>query len=307
MESKKDKILEVAEQTLRQANKALSPNKMYEIAKSFGLTDKLNLNGKTPWASFGARIYVDLNNNEKTLFEKVQDRPILIKLKDQILPKTELEEEPEEEAEEEKSTYKESELHQPLVDYLFANQDFKLRSKTINHQESQRGKRGQNEWLHPDIVGVRFEYEEFEKDVIDFTTHFLKKPLKIYSFELKVKLELSNLRQCYFQAVSNSSWANEGYLVSPEIDQSDDELMELAKKLNASFGIGIIKLDINEPASSEVLFRASYKENLDLIVINELCRINPNFKKFLNTIIAYDPNNSDRFSKEFEEATQYKG
>jgi hypothetical protein len=33
---------------------------------------------------------------------------------------------------------------------------------------------------------------------------------------MKKELNFSNLRESYFQAVSNSSWANEGYLVTAE-------------------------------------------------------------------------------------------
>jgi hypothetical protein len=31
----------------------------------------------------------------------------------------------------------------------------------------------------------------------------------------------SNVRECFFQAVSNSSWANFGYLVAAEIEGQD--------------------------------------------------------------------------------------
>jgi hypothetical protein len=45
---------------------------------------------------------------------------------------------------------------------------------------------------------------------------------------LKKDLNFSNLRESYFQAVSNFSWANEGYLVAVEID-TDKEFMEPIK------------------------------------------------------------------------------
>jgi len=38
-----------------------------------GLTRELNLSGKTPWASFGAAIYVDVKN-ENSIFEVVQKK-----------------------------------------------------------------------------------------------------------------------------------------------------------------------------------------------------------------------------------------
>ena len=64
------------------------------------------------------------------------------------------------------------------------------------------------------------------KDYLE-ETQKLHESLKISSFklsshELKIKLTFSNLSEYNFQAASNSSWANEGYLVALEID--DDSL-----------------------------------------------------------------------------------
>lgn len=44
-----------------------------------------------------------------------------------------------------------------------------------------------------------------------------------------------------FQAVSNSSWANEGYLVV--LQEIDSEVLSELRRLNQSFGIGVIKLE----------------------------------------------------------------
>lgn len=106
--------------------------------------------------------------------------------------------------------------------------------------------------------------------------------IKLFSFELKRELNFSNLRESFFQAVSNSSWANEGYLVAAEIDATDDFLDEL-KRLSTSFGIGVIKLDRTDPDSSELVFPARSKEALDWDTINKLT-INPDFEAFLKRI-----------------------
>ena len=82
--------------------------------------------------------------------------------------------------------------------------------------------------------------------------------IKLYSYEVKRELNFSNLRESYFQAVSNSSWANEGYLVAAEID-SDDEFLDEIKMLSNYFGIGLIKLNINSPDSSEIIYLAKQK------------------------------------------------
>ena len=65
-------------------------------------------------------------------------------------------------------------------------------------------------------------------------------------WSLKKRLSFSNLREAFFQAVSNSSWANEGYLVAADISTDEDFQAEL-HRLSASFGIAIIQLDIEQP------------------------------------------------------------
>ena len=65
--------------------------------------------------------------------------------------------------------------------------------------------------------------------------------IKLYAYELKREINNDNeLKKAYFQAVSNSSWANFGYLVAFEISNS---LSEEMGRLNQSFGIGIIELN----------------------------------------------------------------
>ena len=75
-------------------------------------------------------------------------------------------------------------------------------------------------------------------------------------------LDKSNYREAYFQAVSNSSWAHDGYLVAAEVLQDDDFLGEL-ERLASSFGVGIINLDLSDINSSVVLYPARGKDFLD--------------------------------------------
>lgn len=292
--------LAVAKEVLEKANQPLSPNRMYDWAVKFGLADRLTYSGKTPNATFGAYIYMDLKNNPNTIFEIVQTKPkLLIKLKEQniqINNKVELEQiKPQE-----KSTYHERDLHPLLVNFVFSNENFYARSKTIFHEKSKNSSKGTDKWLYPDIVGVNFEYDDFDNAVSQFVSRYDKLPIKIYSFELKKELTVANFRECYFQAVSNSSWANEGYLVAADIDTTDEELTNLMKRSNQSFGIGIIHLNIEEPAQSEILLSAQFKQKLDYTVMNELSDKNPNFKDFLKTIHDFDPKQEHRYKGEFD-------
>jgi hypothetical protein len=151
-------------------------------------------------------------------------------------------------------------------------------TKTIRHEIS--SKKTYAQWLHPDLVGVHFPVDEMQSDVVSFGITVGARLVKMYSFEVKKALNFGNIREFFFQAVSNSSWANEGYLVAATISKEDEFTDEL-KRLSASFGIGIIELDIGEPDSTEILFPAKFKTELDWDTINKLAEENSDFRDFL--------------------------
>lgn len=63
----------------------------------------------------------------------------------------------------------------------------------------QEGKSGKNKWLHPDIVGVHFPFDSYTDNTLKLFDVLKVNPYKLYSFEMKISLGLSNLRECYFQ------------------------------------------------------------------------------------------------------------
>jgi hypothetical protein len=107
--------------------------------------------------------------------------------------------------------------------------------------------------------------------------------LRLYSFEMKKSLGKANYREAFFQAVSNSSWAHEGYLVASHIAQ-DDELMTELGRLSSSFGIGIIHLVPTDIDSSRILFPARGRDILDWETMNKLCEQNKDFENFLKSV-----------------------
>lgn len=168
-----------------------------------------------------------------------------------------------------KNDYKERGLHKLFITYLNSVDIF---AKTIFHEKSNRDDETQK-WTHPDIVGV-----EFLKLQNTVSKNFLKavnvkESFKLYSYEMKKEIRNDyELKKAYFQAVSNSSWANYGYLVAFEIDKRlDDEI----RRLNESFGIGVIELFSN-PYQSIILYQSKYRE-LDIKTIDKLCKNNSDF------------------------------
>ena len=174
---------------------------------------------------------------------------------------------------EKQKSYDERDLHKLLSSYL---KNTSIYSKTIFHEQS-NGKDNNQIWTHPDMVGIKFlnlqtkVSQNFLKSIKRIDT------FKLHSYELKKEINNdSDLKKAYFQAVSNSSWANFGYLVAFEFSDSLTEEME---RLNQSFGIGIIELNAN-PYQSKVLFPAKSRE-LDFKTIDKLCKINKDFEKFI--------------------------
>lgn len=117
-----------------------------------------------------------------------------------------------------------------------------------------------------------------------FLHHTGQKRHKLFSFELKKELSLSILKKSYFQAVSNSTWANEGYLVVKNISEKDKEdILDELRRLNQSFGIGVIKLE-SEISNSKILLPAKERE-IDIPTLNMLIEQNPkNFEPFIEKI-----------------------
>ena len=263
---------EFAIEVLKNANKPLSIMEIWNIGEKMNLHEKLGTTGKTPWATLGAKIYTDIKNGEgNSQFKQVSRRPALFALADQNYSALELNNRQlESQNIEIKDSYHERDLHPILVKFLRTNSYFSCSTKTVFHEKSKKGKSNQDKWTYPDLVGVYFPFGDYETLTLKTLDLFNEKSYKVYSFEMKKKIDLSNLRSEYFQAVSNSSWANEGYLVSPIITTENEDFMNELALLNNAFGIGVIKLNVNVPEESEILFYSRKKQNLDVNMLDKL-------------------------------------
>ncbi len=301
---------DLAKQVIQQMNQPLSPGEIWDKAVELGLDKQLITKGKTPWATLGARLYTDVINNPNSIFEPVGKNPKRFGLKSitanqpSILPTIVVE--PIVKVEK----FTERDLHPLLV--KFADSFFHFRGaklKTIFHEYSLKQKKGYNKWIHPDLVGVYFSFNdklrEYEKVIIDFQNDFSITATKLFSFELKIRVDISNLREYYFQAVSNSSWANEGYLVTLKLDE---EVVEEARRLANSFGIGLIKLDSENVEEGQILVPATYRKEIDIDSMDRLASENKDFANFLQNIIDDKKIKkvNSRYDKVMEDTEIYK-
>ncbi len=285
----------------------ISPTEAYDKAKELfekgEITNMFDYGGNTPHQSVSAFIYTALKNGEELPFWKVQENPILIALKSaakEPVLNTEKISAPNAKIVHNKIAH-ERDLHPFLTYMAINNENLKCYTKTIFHEESLKSSKGMDRWLYPDMVGVRFLHAELSNEnLIAFSKKFDTLPVKLMSFELKKEISVHNCRECYFQAISNSSWANEGYLVGRHVDTHNPQLMDLLKRLHASFGIGVIDLRTDEDKSA-ILLNAKYKEKIDYTVALELSAKNEKFSGFLKSVVDYDPAHSYRYKDEFNE------
>ena len=283
-------FLDFAEEILKTASKPMTFQEIWSTGKDGGLDAKLSISGKTPWQTLGARLFVDIRDNLETRFVKVGKNParfFLLARKNELTPDDlkDLSRVKTPAPKENGLGFHERRLHALLAYYAFTNTSFnrgrQIYTKTIFHEKSKHN--ALNEWVHPDMVGFYSPVDDWNGKLLEFNKATDKTAIRLYSFELKKRVDRGNYREYFFQAVSNSSWANEGYLVTCSVQQQDDLLSEL-ERLSASFGIGMIVLDLDDIDSSTVLFPARPKDYLDWETMNKLCEQNEDFETFIDDV-----------------------
>jgi hypothetical protein len=274
-------FLELAKKVLEEIGKPLSSEEIWKIAQEKGYDKEIGSKGKTPWATLGALLYSSTKkDNPDSPFVRIGVRPTKFYLKGKE-PKSLENPTPTEPPITEKSDFDllEKHLHGYLTYYAFHY--LRCYTKSIAHSKSP--KKAFSEWLHPDMVGCDYSpLEDWSREVYELSLATGNITIRLLSFEIKRELNFGNLRESFFQTVSNSSWANESYLVAAEISEENEFRNELSR-LSTSFGIGIIKLNIEDPDSSEIVFPAKYRETLDWETINKLA-MNPDLKEFIDRV-----------------------
>lgn len=186
--------------------------------------------------------------------------------------------------EEKQANLSEYALYPLLMHYLSSEQ--KLYCMRIDEKRSSnRYGLNANKWLHPDIVAMQPIAEDWNALVRTCVLKGDGKSVRLWSFEVKKGLTRGNVREYYFQAVSNSTWANEGYLVCTgmAVDGTENELRMLA----ALHGIGVIVLNTKDLAESEILIPARPKQDIDWPTVNRLVVENSDMKDYIDLVSNY--------------------
>lgn len=181
-----------------------------------------------------------------------------------------------------KAALSEHDLYPLLCGYLHA--EFGLYPKRIDEKRAsnRRGPNG-NRWLFPDLAALEDLGRDWHADIRDCVREVGDARCRLWSFEVKLKLNRSNVREAWFQAVSNSSWANHGYLVAAEVEDADT--MKELRLLAAAHGIGLIVLDIEDPTEgSEIRIPARERADVDWDACNRLAEENADFRDFIRQV-----------------------
>lgn len=172
-------------------------------------------------------------------------------------------------------------LYPKLIEYLeyaFPNMSCRRIDETTSRKT--QGK-GANKWLHPDVVGRQLLSVDWGNEMRDLGKNMPGQKMRLWSLEVKTKLEKANVRESFFQSVANSSWANYAYLAAEVIDETAHVELQLLSPLH---GVGLIRIDRNEPQDSQVMLAARERSDFDLAACNRLARENPDFADFMRVI-----------------------
>jgi uncharacterized protein len=175
----------------------------------------------------------------------------------------------------------ERDLYPMLIQFIaseFGANAFRIDEGTASNRRGPGG----NKWLYPDIVALEALASGFNKEVADALRHSGERRARLWSFEVKRLLNRSNVRESYFQAVSNSSWSSFGYLVASEIEGSDT-LKEI-QMLYAVHGIGLIEIDMESPTESVVRIPARERLSIEWSMCSRLANENKDFQIYMKKV-----------------------
>lgn len=179
---------------------------------------------------------------------------------------------------------REQSLYAPLQRYL--KESHGIVSKRIREStSSNRRTRNGNLWLHPDIVGMMTPGLHWEELVKQCSSAMPVRKAKLISVEVKLALTAGTVRESFFQAASNSLWANRAYLAATEV-RGQDTLEELTV-LCSLHGVGYIAIDPENPSESRILIPAREREEVDWASTNRIAKENADFQAYLKQVLNY--------------------
>ncbi|RUO22609.1 HrgA protein [Aliidiomarina iranensis] len=178
----------------------------------------------------------------------------------------------------------EHDLYPLLIEFL--NKEHGLYCQRIDERKSKNVHgSGGNHWLHPDIVALEALDMGWESVVKDCVRTGNQSAVRLWSFEVKKHLTKSNVRKSFFQAVSNSSWANFGYLVATGLNSDVEGELQMLASLH---GIGVLLLNTESLFDSQILIPARERTTVDWQSANRIVAENSDFHHYIEQVGIYN-------------------
>ncbi len=177
----------------------------------------------------------------------------------------------------------EHDLYPLLIKFLA--EETGLFCRRIDERKSRNSQgAGGNHWLHPDIVALETLDKNWSSVVRDCVRNSNDAFVRLWSFEVKKDLNKSNVRKSFFQAVSNSSWANYAYLVATGLDSAVEAELQMLSGLH---GVGVLILNTQSLFDSQILIPARERNNIDWLSVNRITEENKDFESFIDQVGIY--------------------
>lgn len=181
-------------------------------------------------------------------------------------------------------SYSEHDLYPMLMTYL--HKDLGLYCLRVDERKSKNTVgNGGNHWLHPDIVALELLDREWNETVRSCVRSSNDSSIRLWSFEVKKHLTRGNVRKYFFQAVSNSSWANLGYLVATGLNNDVESELHMLSSLH---GVGVLILNTDSLFDSQILIPAKEKTNVDWQSVNRIVTENRDFHHYIEQVGIYN-------------------
>ncbi|MCO7188949.1 MULTISPECIES: HrgA protein [unclassified Pseudoalteromonas] len=182
------------------------------------------------------------------------------------------------------SSLSEQDLYPMLIEYL--SKDLGLYCQRIDERKSKNAHgSGGNHWLHPDVVALEPLDQGWDEIVRSCVRSGNHSSVRLWSFEVKKHLTKGNVRKYFFQAVSNSSWANFGYLVATGLNSDVEGELQMLSSLH---GIGVLLLDTESLFDSQILIPAQERVNVDWQSANRIVAENKDFHHYIEQVGIYN-------------------
>ena len=180
--------------------------------------------------------------------------------------------------------FSEYDLYPLLIEFL--NKDLGLYCQRIDERKSKNSHgNGGNHWLHPDVVALEPLDQGWNEIVRNCVRSGNHSSVRLWSFEVKKHLTKGNVRKYFFQAVSNSSWANFSYLVATGLNSDVEAELQILSSLH---GIGVLILDTESLFDSQILIPAQERNNVDWQSVNRIVAENSDFHHYIEQVGIYN-------------------